>query len=349
MKRIATFALIALAAIGCGKPKEETPVFRLSPSEYTSWSVFMVAGKLDLINPEAGKLGSLEKKHGVDIELKVADYDTCITLYAGGQVDAVCITNIDALNPALGRSSTAILPNSTSDGADIVITSGLTLDDLKAHQTETFMLTKSVSHLVFHEALKAKGFDPKDFKVSHLDPGAAATAIQNPSGKVKSICVWNPFALTCLKNKNTTSVLSSKELPGWVIDSVVVGDDSLAKPGGDAFAKCVCEAYYEVKKRIDDPATEKETLAILGEVGIGDVSETLSYEDMKTCVTQTKLFSAKEGIELFKSDAFKTTMGKIVESCKEIEILEPDKVPTLGYNGDGQLKFVTKYMEAVAK
>jgi hypothetical protein len=56
-----------------------------------------------LINGEAGKQGPIEKEFGVDIELIETDYDTCITMYASGTTDAVCITNMDVLNPALTR------------------------------------------------------------------------------------------------------------------------------------------------------------------------------------------------------------------------------------------------------
>ena len=46
------------------------PVFSLAWSEYPSWSVFGVASELGLINGEAGKVGPIEQKWGVDIELK---------------------------------------------------------------------------------------------------------------------------------------------------------------------------------------------------------------------------------------------------------------------------------------
>ena len=102
---------------GGSSGETEQGVFSLAWSEYPSWSVFGVADKAGLIDAAEGKLGSVEEKWGVDIVLKQTDYDTCLTLYGSSTIDAVCITNMDVLAPALGRDSVAILPTSTSDGA----------------------------------------------------------------------------------------------------------------------------------------------------------------------------------------------------------------------------------------
>ena len=47
----------------------DVPSFSIAASEYPSWSTLMVAAKLDLINSEKGKQGSLEKKYNVDVVL----------------------------------------------------------------------------------------------------------------------------------------------------------------------------------------------------------------------------------------------------------------------------------------
>lgn len=97
------------------------PSFSLAWSEYPSWSVFGVAHVQELINGEPGECGPIERAYGVDIVLKEMEYDPCISSYASGAVDAVCITNMDVLSPSLGRPSVAIMPTSTSYGADALI------------------------------------------------------------------------------------------------------------------------------------------------------------------------------------------------------------------------------------
>src|SRR5207245_5721083 len=104
MKVKFVFGVLAAAAVALaltGRAPAAEPTFSLAWSEYPSWSVFGVASEKGLINGKKGELGTLEKKWGVDIELKLLDYGACIDAYTAKACDAACITNIDALNPAL--------------------------------------------------------------------------------------------------------------------------------------------------------------------------------------------------------------------------------------------------------
>src|SRR5262249_19005695 len=112
--RILTLAAIALVVAlvcgGCGSPSSahetrspassgtkapaNVPTFSLAWSEYPSWSTFGVAHETGMIDGKKGSMGPIERKWNVDIELKEADYDPCITMYGAGQCDAVCITNM---------------------------------------------------------------------------------------------------------------------------------------------------------------------------------------------------------------------------------------------------------------
>src|SRR5262245_44071583 len=111
----------ALAMISTSTALAAAPSFSLAWSEYPSWSVFGVAHSLKLIDGAPGQQGAIEKKWNVDIALKEAEYDPCLTMYGAAQCDAVCITTLDALNPSLSRPSVVILPTSTSFGADALL------------------------------------------------------------------------------------------------------------------------------------------------------------------------------------------------------------------------------------
>jgi hypothetical protein len=141
---------------------------------------------------EGGAPGTLEKKWGVRLKLEVKDYDPCLTMYGGGTVDAVCMTNMDALNPALSRASTVIMPTfhvgrrgqgdrhradkkqaGSNDGcsAPTSRTTSRPSQDLRPVQERV----ASSSGIAGIEKL---GLNPKDFKFENLDPAAAATALQ---------------------------------------------------------------------------------------------------------------------------------------------------------------------------
>ena len=163
------------------------PAFSLAWSEYPSWSVFGVAAQLKLIDGARGKLGSLERKWGADIELKEAEYDPCLQMYGSGNCDAACVTTLDALSPALSRPSTIILPTSTSAGADALIVSEAirSVADLKGRKV--FGLAKSVSEYCFIRNLQVRGLPERDFTFSNMDPGAAAVALQQKQPGVDAI------------------------------------------------------------------------------------------------------------------------------------------------------------------
>lgn len=365
MKNLCLMLAICLVGlIVCSEPEDKTPkasgisteqvpTFELVASEYPSWSVFMVAAKAGLISGGV-EPGTLEKKWNVRVKVQAKDYDTCLALYGDSRVDAVCITNIDSLNPALGRPSTAILPTSTSFGADKVISTlnfnkvpeselaGVVAKVLKGQKTHG--LSRSVSEFVFVRGLQKLDLKPADYPFVNLDPSAAATALQTKSENVQTICVWNPFALQALRTNSQAKVLfDSTIIPEEVIDMVVVGNDALKREGGDRFASCICDAYYTVCKKLRDPKSSEAVLKALGE----DFSS-LPVAGMKICTEETKFYATpEEGIRLFTSPEFPRTMEMVVRTCKSLDIIKSP--PTISYeDGSTQLNFDIKYMKDVS-
>lgn len=341
----------ALACVGC-KPSKSgdagsassqssaTQHFTLAWSEYPSWSVFGVADDEGLLDKDQGELGELEKKWNVDVVLNQADYDGCITQYATSTADAVCITNMDILAPSVGRPAVAIMPTSTSVGADACIVVGINdIEGLKGQPTHG--LEKSVSQYCFERVLELKGFKPADFPFVNKDPGVAASGVQTGQTDFKSIMVWNPFVLDTLRKRRDAKVLfDSSSIPEEIIDMVVVGKDSLDKPGGKRFAYCIAETFYRVNKLMADPAKADNTLVALGNKFSG-----LTLEDMKQVVQQTKFYSTPdEALVLFEGDKFrKETMPTVADFCLSHGIC--DKKPTFGFaTGDSQLTFDSQFL-----
>ena len=374
MKKWFLVAFVCLFVLGCRckSPIEDpaassgtsgsTPSFSLAVSEYPSWSVFLVADMEGLIDGKRGAQGSVEKKWGVDIVLKECDYDTCLTLFGSGTVDASCQTNMDSLAPAFGRTSVAILPTSTSVGADACIVVGIdTIDDLKGKTT--YGLEKSVAQYAFERGLEEKGQNPAEFPFKNMDPGAAAQAMQTGQANIESIQVWNPFVLQTQRTRDGAKVLfDSSLIPEEIIDMVVIGKDSLQKPGGEAFACCVIDTFYQTNALLgkalgDDPLTEaqaKEVVAKLTEdqkktlVALGAKFSNLPDVDMCQVVRATRFYkTADEGMALFTSQQFQgTTMPKVVNFCVDHAIV--DQKPTVGFaDQSAQLNFDPQFMQKV--
>lgn len=362
---ISIFSITSIVTIsGCNNSKSEnaggggpgdsggaggsTPSFSLAWSEYPSWSVFGVAHEMGLIDGDEGKLGTIEEKYNVDIVLKEAGYDSCLNMFTSKNCDAVCMTNMDALIVSPNRDGVAVLPTSTSDGADACIVVGVNnLDELKAHKI--YGLKGTVSEYCFvrciEEAAKKEGkdYDPAEYQFTNQDPGAAAVAMAQKQDSHQAIMVWNPFVLQTLNVRSDSKVLfDSSQIPGEIVDMVVVGRDVLDKPGADAFTKAVIETFYAMNVELGKPETGDTAL-----VELGKKFSDLELEDMKKVVVQTKFYkTADEGIALLKSEEFKNTMKTVEKFCTEQGLVEN---PTYGFGTESgsQLLFDPSYIEGL--
>jgi len=339
-------AFIALLAQAGPAVAADKPVFTLAWSEYPSWSAFSVASDRGLINGESGKLGLLEEKWGVDVELKYLDYDRCVGAYTSRACDAVCITNLDVLEPALTRKSVAFLPTSTSNGADALIVVGIRdLEDLKSHTVRG--LTGSVSDYAFTRLLEKNGKNPADYKYEKAAPDRAALQMQAKTEGFDAIMVWNPFVLQTLNARKDAKVLfDSSKIPEEIIDMVVAGDDALKKDKGVEFACCVADCFYEFSKLLDDPKQRQGLL-----VDLGKKFSSLGADDMAKCCEQTRFYKTPdEALKLFTGKQLPRTMDIVVDNYTRRKILK--EAPKLGFGGAdkaaaAQLRFDPTYIQKV--
>jgi NitT/TauT family transport system substrate-binding protein len=289
----------------------------------------------------------MEKKWNVDIVLKEADYDSCLVMYGASQCDAVCITNMDVLNPCLSRPSVAILPTSTSFGADaLIVTSGIT-DIKQLKGKNVYGLAKTVSEYCFVRNLEILGEKEKDYRFTNMDPSAAAVAMQQKKKGTDAIVVWNPFVLETLsKRKDARVLFDSTKIPGEIIDMVAVGKTALASPGGEAFACAVIDTFYAIVQRMEDPKTADATL-----VALGEKFSNLKLASMKEVVKQTKFYKTPEdAVNVLTSKETKDIMKKVTAFCVTHDIVPKEPVVDYG-KGDAKkpamLLFNPAYVEKV--
>src|SRR5262245_14606697 len=335
----------ALAMISTSTALAAAPSFSLAWSEYPSWSVFGVAHATKLINGEAGQQGTIEKKWNVDIVLKEAEYDPCLTMYGAAQCDAVCITTLDALNPSLSRPSVVILPTSTSFGADALIVPNTITDIKQLRGKKIHGLAKSVSEYCFNRNLELLGEKPAEYKFTNMDPGAAAVAMQQKQKEIEAIIVWNPFVLETLNKRKDTHVLfDSTKIPNEIIDSVVMAQTLLDKRGGKDFAYAVIDTYYTINRRLADAATADDTL-----IAIGEKFSHLNLEAMKKVVQQTKFYATpQEALALMNGAELKRLTERVTDFCVKQEIVS--KSPKVGFGtkaetGNVALRFDPSYIK----
>ncbi len=317
------------------------PVFSLAWSEYPSWSVFGVAHELGIINGEEGKLGEIEKKHGIDIVLREADYGTCMNMFGASECDAVCVTNMDALAASTTREGVAVLPTSTSNGADAcLVTEGIkTAQDLKGKKV--FGLEASVSEYCFDRCLEIRSMKLADYQFVNEDPAAAALEMQQGAPGKEAIMVWNPFVLQTLHDRPDVHVLfDSSEIPGEIVDMVVVGKNVLDRPKADAFVRAFIETYYRMNQELASPQRGDELL-----VALGKKFSNLGLEQMKQAVVQTKFYATPaEAKTLLASQEFKDVMQGVGKFCVDHGLVKEASY-SFGSDDDGsKLRFDPSFL-----
>lgn len=326
----------------------DMPSFTIAVSEYPSWSgTFLTGCDIGLIDGAEGKVGPLEKKWGVDLIVKDTDYDSCITLFVNGNVDAACLTNIDSLAPSVTRKSVAILPTSTSAGADACLVQPdiRSVKDLKGVAVRG--LAASVSEYAFDKGLEALGENPKDYTFESLDPVQVGVILQ--SGKIKAGVTWNPVVMETLKAApKLKRLFDSSLIKGHIIDMVTVSRDSLQKKGGREFACAVIDTYYTVCRLMEDGKTRDKTL-----MAMGKRFANLGLKDMRVIVKETQFYSTPEkGLALFTGKELPEVMTKhVMPWTLEKGLIEEKKQPAVAF-GDkaaANLCFDPQYIEAVSK
>ena len=248
--RIKLFLAGVLAlAIGGAQLQGEEPL-KIGYSDWPGW----VAWEIGI------KKGWFEEA-GVDVEFLWFDYVASMDAYVAGQLDAVCMTNGDALvTGGTGKPSVGILINDYSNGNDMIVAKpGIeSLEDLKGKKIgleEGFVI-----HLLLLKGLEMKGMSPDDVEIVNTPTNETPQVLA--SGAVDAIGAWQPNSGQALKTvPGSVPVLTSADTPGIIYDLLCVDPESLEKRRED-WGKVV-EVWYKIVDYLKDEDNLDEALEIL--------------------------------------------------------------------------------------
>ncbi len=198
---------------------------------------------------------------GVDVEFLWFDYVASMDAYVAGQVDAVCMTNGDALvTGATGKSSVGIILNDFSNGNDMIVGGpGISeIADLKGKRVgveEGF-----VCHLLLLKALSDHGMNAGDVILVNTPTNETPQVLA--SGEVAAIGAWQPNSGEALRQTpGSTRVYSSADSPGIIYDLLFVSPESLETRRSDWMK--VVRVWYRIVDYIKDEDNIDEALEIL--------------------------------------------------------------------------------------
>lgn len=294
------------------------------------------------------------EKYGIEIEVvQINDYIESINQYTAGKYDGCTMTNMDALTipSASGVDSTALIVGDFSNGNDGVILKGeKELKKIKGQQVNLVEL--SVSHYLLARGLESVGLSEKDIKVVNTSDADLVAAYG--TSDVTSVVTWNPLLSEIKSMKGANLVFDSSDIPGEIIDLMVVNTETLSK--NPEFGKALVGAWYEIMGLLADE--EKDGIAARTAMGKASGTDLKGYESQ---LASTKMFyEPKDAVEFVKSEKLNTTMKYVAEfsfmhgllgegasDATFIGIATPSGV--YGSKSNIQLRFDSTFMELAAE
>ncbi|HKU40433.1 MAG TPA: ABC transporter substrate-binding protein [Polyangiales bacterium] len=274
-RRLALACVAALSSIACSGDKPApaptngdkpaapaappTPTaapLRVAYSDWPGWTAF-----------EVGIQKGWFKEAGVEVEFSWFDYLPSMEAFSAGKVDAVMVTNGDALvTGANGSKSKMILLTDYSNGNDKVIARpGIkSLADLKGKKIGLELTL--VEHLLLLQGLKKLSMQQDQMQLVNFRTNETPQALA--SGQVDAVAAWYPTSTQALTSvPGATAIWTSADVPGLIYDTVAVSPQSLATRKAD-WTKFV-KVWYRISDFVRDPATRAEAVKIMAaKVGV---------------------------------------------------------------------------------
>lgn len=278
MKRKMLMGLLAAAVTGVSAQAEP---LKIGYSDWPGWVAWEVAIQKGWF-----------KEAGVDVQFEWFEYVPSMEAFAAGKLDAVCMTNGDALvTGATGAPSKTILINDFSNGNDMIVGQpGInSLTDLKGKKVG--IEVGFVDHLLLLKGLQAAGMKESDVELVNVPTSETPKALA--SGDVSAIGAWQPSSGQAIKAvPGAKAIYTSKDVPGLIYDILAVSPASLSAHPEEW--KKVAKVWYKVVDYFYDPATRDDAIKIMAS------RVNLAPEVYQSFVSGTKILKLDEAKKVFE-------------------------------------------------
>ena len=223
---------------------------KIGYSDWPGWVVFEIAIQKGWF-----------KEAGVDVQFTWFEYGPSMDAFAAGKIDAVGMTNGDALvTGATGKASTTVLITDYSSGNDMIIgkTGINTVKDLKGKKIA--VEKNIVDHLLLLKALELNGLKESDVELVNTPNNDCPQVFA--TGAVDATACFQPASGVALRQvAGSKPIFTSKQVPGLIYDAYYVSKESLAARPAD-WAKFV-SVWPRLVAFVKDPKTQPEALKIM--------------------------------------------------------------------------------------
>jgi len=244
------FSAFALAVAFSAQTVQAAPL-KIAYSDWPGWVAW-----------DIGVQKGWFKAEGVQVEFVWFEYVPSMDAFAAGKVDAVAMTNGDALvTGATGAKSVAILLNDYSNGNDMIVAKpGIkTVAQLKGKKIGVEL--GFVDHLLLLKALESAGLKESDVTLVNTPTDQTPQALGG--GAVDAIAAWQPNSGQALKAlPGSKAIYTSANTPGLIYDVLAVSPASLASRRAEW--KKVVKVWFKIAAWVNDPKNAAEASKIMG-------------------------------------------------------------------------------------
>jgi NitT/TauT family transport system substrate-binding protein len=242
------------------------------------------------------------KEAGVAVNFEWFDYTASMNAFAAGKIDAVTMTNGDALvTGAGGGKSVMILLTDYSNGNDMIVGKpGIkSLKELKGKKVAVEV--GFVEHLLLLNGLKKAGMKESDVTLVNAPTNEMPQMLA--SGDVAAVGAWQPVSGQSMKAvPGARPIYTSADEPGLIYDVLAVNPASVKARRADW--QKVVKVWDRVVHYIYDPKTQPDAVKIMA-ARVG-----LTPEAYLPLIKGTKLLDLAEGKKVYvKAAGFGSLYG----------------------------------------
>ena len=239
---------------------------------------------------------------GVEVEFEWFDYAASVEAFAAGQLDAVTMTNGDALvTGSTGAQSVMVLIGDYSNGNDMLVAApGIrSVAELKGKRVGVEI--GFVGHLLLLDALESADLGEADVELVNVPTNEAPQVLA--SGDVDAIAAWQPNSgQTLALVPGSTAIYTSADQPGLIYDVLAVSPRSL-HAYREQWSRVV-DVWYRVVDYILDPATADDAISIMA-ARVG-----LTPEEYAPLLAGVRFLTLEEGKTFFaETEGFDSLLG----------------------------------------
>ncbi len=294
MKKIILLLVFVSLSFSC--KKEKAPL-KIGYSDWPGWVAWDIAISKGWFQEE-----------GIEVQFSWFEYTASMDAFASGNIDAVTMTNGDALvTGATGASNVMILASDYSNGNDMIVAVPGINDISELKGKKIGLEVGFVEHLLFVKALESVGLKESDVELVNVATHQTAQTLA--SGEVSAIAAWQPNSGEALKEvSGSKAIYTSANVPGLIYDCLAVSPSSLNGRREDW--QKVVKVWYRIVDFLKDPSNNKEALEIMSSrAGV-------TPEEYGSFMKGTKFLTLEESKKVFeKGNSLNSLYGssKIVD------------------------------------